>query len=249
MDGVSAVIITRDEEARLPDALASVAFCDERLVVDSGSTDRTCALGEAAGARVIVNVPWPGFVAQRTLATGAARHDWVLALDADETVSPALRDEIQALRASGFTAAGYRMPRVAFYLGTWVRATDWYPDLQLRLFDRRRGRWQGALVHESVSVDGPVARLKGEILHHPYRDVDDHRATIDRYTTLWAQQAHAAGRRTGALEIAGASAWAFVRNYLLRGGFLLGRAGLTISTLNAGYTRTKLRKLQELQKA
>jgi glycosyltransferase involved in cell wall biosynthesis len=242
---LSAVLITRNEEARLPGALDSVAFCDEKLVVDCGSTDGTCALARRAGARVIVNAPWPGFVAQRNLAVERACHDWVLCLDADERVTPALRDEIEAARARGFDYAGYRAPRVAFYLGRWVRATDWYPDLQLRLFDRRLGRWQGGHVHESVRVDGSVGRLRNEIEHHPYADIAEHLHTINDYTSLWAQQAFEAGRRTSALELVGASLWAFFRSYVFRGGLRLGRVGLTVSTLGAYYTFLKLAKLDE----
>src|SRR5439155_1047044 len=127
-------------------------FCEEIVVVDCGSRDGTRRIAEAAGARVIVHEPWPGFVAQRNFAAQSARHDWLLAVDADERVSPGLRQEIQGRRAAGFTHAGYRIPRVARYLGRWIRGTDWYPDPQLRLWDRRRGRWEGALIHESVRV-------------------------------------------------------------------------------------------------
>lgn len=245
MPKVSAVIIAKDEEERLPDALRSVAFCDEVLVVDGGSGDRTRALAEDAGARVLVNAPWPGYVAQRNHASNSACHDWVLAVDADERVTPALRDEIQALQAKGFAHAGYRIPRAAHYLGRFIRATDWYPDPQLRLYDRRRGRWQGALVHESVRVDGPVGRLRGDLEHYTYRDVSHHMQTIDRYTTLWAEQAYAEGQRAGALAAAFTCGWAFFRNYVLRRGFLLGSAGLTVSTLNAYYTFAKMAKLAE----
>jgi glycosyltransferase involved in cell wall biosynthesis len=243
---LSAVVITQDEEARLPAALESVGFCDEVVVVDSGSTDRTREIAKAAGARVLVNSPWPGFVAQRNVAVEAARHDWVLALDADERVTPALREEIRALRARGFDRAGYRIPRAAFYLGRWIRATDWYPDPQIRLFDRTRGRWEGALVHESVSVRGPVGRLRSDLEHYPYEDISHHLRKIDRYTELWAVQAFAAGRRTGVLEMVGSCAWAFLRNYVWKHGFTLGSAGVTVSTLNAYYTYVKLAKLQEL---
>jgi hypothetical protein len=242
---LSALLITKDEEARLPAALASLAFCDEIVVLDCGSGDGTREVAERAGARVSVNAPFPGFVAQRNLALERASHDWVLCLDADERVTDGLRGEIQALRQLGFTAAGYRIPRVAFYLGRWIRATDWYPDLQLRLFDRRRGRWQGGHVHESVAVEGPAAVLRHEIEHHPYADIADHMRRIDLYTTLWARHAFESGRRTGPLEMAGAAGWAFFRNYLLKGGVLLGRAGLTVSTLNAYYTFAKLAKLGE----
>jgi glycosyltransferase involved in cell wall biosynthesis len=242
---ISAVLITLNEESRLAAALESVRFCDEVLVLDAGSTDRTREVAAAAGARVVVR-SWDGFVGQRNHALEAARHDWVLAVDADERVTPALRAEIEALRAAGFAHAGYRIPRVAFYLGRWVRGTDWYPDPQLRLFDRRRGRWTGGLVHESVRVDGPMGRLRHELEHHTYEDIADHMATIDRYTTLWARQAHAEGKRAGPLDGCVASTWAFIRNYVVRGGFLLGEAGLTVSTFNAYYTYAKMAKLREL---
>jgi glycosyltransferase involved in cell wall biosynthesis len=247
---LSAVLITKDEEERLPDALASVSFCDEIVVVDAGSTDRTREIAEAAGARVLVKTPWPGYAPQRNAAVEAARHDWVLCLDADERVTPALRDEIQAARAGGFAGCdGYRMPRVAFYLGRWIRGTDWYPDRQLRLFDRRRGRWRETLIHESVRVEGRVGRLQGELEHFTYRDVSHHLRAIDQYTTLWAQQAYAEGRRAGALTAFVHGALAFLRNYVLRGGFVLGGVGLVVSTLNAHYTFVKLAKLRELRSA
>jgi glycosyltransferase involved in cell wall biosynthesis len=243
---LSAVVITHNEEENLPDALSSVAFCDEIVVVDSGSSDRTREKALAAGARVILNAPWPGFAAQRNVAVDAARHDWVIALDADERVAGPLREEIQGRRARGFDCAGYRIPRVAFYLGRWVRATDWYPDPQVRLFDRRRARWEGAHVHESVRVRGKVGRLRSDMEHHPYLDIGDHMKKIDRYTTLWAQQAFEEGRRTSIPEMAGNGLWTFLRNYVLKRGFVLGSAGFTISVLNSYYSYTKLAKLQEL---
>lgn len=245
MTPISAVLITLNEESRLAAALESVRFCEEVLVVDAHSTDRTREIAAAAGARVLVRA-WDGFTPQRNQAVAAARHDWVLAVDADERVTPALRAEIEAMRAAGFAEAGYRIPRVAFYLGRWIRGTDWYPDPQLRLFDRRHGRWTGGLVHESVQVDGPVGRLRGELEHHTYEDIADHMGAIDRYTTLWARQAHAEGRRAGPLDGCVASTWAFIRNYVVRRGFLLGEAGLTVSTFNAYYTYAKMAKLREL---
>jgi glycosyltransferase involved in cell wall biosynthesis len=246
---LTGLIIAKDEEQHLPDCLESVAFCDEVLVIDSGSTDRTRELAAAAGARVLLRAPWPGFAAQRNKGFEEARHDWVLFLDADERISPALRAEVQALRARGFDKAGYRVPRVAHYLGRWVRGTDWYPDWQLRLFDRRRGRCPQALVHESVHVDGSVGRLRGELQHLPYSDVADHVRTIDDYTTLWSQQAFESGRRTSVAELVLLPAFALLRNYVLRGGLLYGRAGLTISILNSYYTFLKFAKLLERQTA
>ncbi len=245
MTPISAVLITLNEEQRLAKALESVRFCDEVLVMDAGSVDRTREIAAAAGARVVVRA-WEGFTAQRNHVVAAARHDWVLAVDADERVTPELRAEIESLRAAGFAHAGYRIPRIAFYLGRWIRGTDWYPDPQLRLFDRRRGRWTGGLVHESVHVEGTVGRLRGDLEHHTYEDIADHMATIDRYTTLWAKQAHGEGKRAGPLDGCVASTWAFIRNYVVRGGFLLGEAGLTVSSFNAYYTYAKLAKLREL---
>ena len=202
----------------------------------------------ADGARVELGTPWPGFVAQRTRATALATHDWVLALDADERVGDALRAEIEALDRAGFKHAGYRIPRVAYYLGRWIRGTDWYPDWQVRFFDRTRAAWKGDLVHESVQVDGRVGRLHGELEHHPYADVSDHLRKIDSYTTLWAKQAHSAGRRTNIVDMTAGATWAFLRNYLLKRGLVLGSAGFIISVLNTHYTFVKLAKLRELER-
>ena len=247
MTPLTALIIAKDEEHLLPACLESIAFCDEVLVVDSGSTDATREIAQTAGARVILRAPWPGFAAQRNLGFDEARHDWILFLDADERISPALREEVQALRAGGFDKAGYRVPRVAHYLGRWIRGTDWYPDWQLRLFDRRRGRCREALVHESVQVEGAVGRLRGELLHLPYRDIADHLRTIDEYTTLWSKQAFDSGQRTSAAEMLLSPAFALLRNYVLRGGMLFGRAGMTVSMLNSYYTFLKFAKLLERQ--
>ena len=245
---LSAVLIAQNEEKTIVQALESVSFCDEIVLVDSGSSDRTRELAAQAGARVIVNAPWPGFVAQRDLAVRAARHDWVLALDADERVGAALRAEIEALRLRGCDAAGYRMPRVAFYLGRSIRGTDWYPDWQVRLFDRTRAAWQGDLVHESVVVRGPVGRLRGELEHQPYVDISDHLRKIDSYTTLWARQAHGAGRSSHLLDVCAGAGWAFFRNYVLKRGFLLGRKGLVLALLAAHYVRLKYIKLALLER-
>jgi glycosyltransferase involved in cell wall biosynthesis len=246
MTPLSAVLVTLNEERGLPAALESVAFCEEVVVVDAGSTDRTREVAEAGAARVIVNSPWPGFVAQRAFAVSAARHDWVLALDADERVTPALREEILALRSKGFDADGYRMARVARYLGRWIRGCDWYPDRQLRLFDRRKGGWEGSLIHESVRVRGRVGWLRGELEHHPYASISEHMRKIDHYTTLWAEQSYREGRRASLVQLVGGPVWALFRNFVLKGGFLLGSAGFSVSVLNAHYTHAKLAKLAEL---
>jgi glycosyltransferase involved in cell wall biosynthesis len=244
---ISAVLIAQNEEDRIEAALRSVAFCDEVLVVDGGSRDATVARISATGARLIER-RFDGFVAQKNFAVEHARHDVVLSLDADEEVTHALRREIQDLCAlAALPKSGYRVPRVTHYLGREIRATDWYPDWQLRLFDRRRGRFAGEPVHESVKVEGPVGRLAGEIIHRPYRDEAEHLRRIDRYTSLWAEAAYARGQRAWPGVGAAASFFAFVRNYFFKRGILLGAVGLRVSRLNALYVEQKFVKLKALQ--
>src|SRR5262249_27186952 len=148
---LSVTVITKNEAAHIGECLASVAWADERLVVDSGSTAGTPDLARAAGARVIVR-DWPGYAAQKNFAAGEAAHNWILSVDADERVTPALADEIQVLLRGEPPRAGYRVPRVTFHLGRWIRTTDWYPDYQLRLYDRRRASWPVRRVHESGKI-------------------------------------------------------------------------------------------------
>jgi glycosyltransferase involved in cell wall biosynthesis len=241
---VTATVITFNEAANIEAALASLDFADEIVVVDSESTDDTVAIARRFTDKVIVR-PWPGYIAQKNFAAGQASHDWIFSLDADERVSTPLADEIRAL-AEPPEAAGYRVPRVTFHLGRWLRSTDWYPDYQLRLYDRRRARWTGRHVHESVTVDGPVGRLGREILHYAYRDLSHHLLTMDRYTTLAARQMFEDGRRAGWWDLALHPPAAFLRNYLLRGGFRDGVPGLIVSAMNARYVGLKLAKLWEL---
>ena len=155
MPPLSVTIITRNEAAHIAAALASVAWADERIVVDSGSTDDTVRIARAHGARVETR-PWEGYSAQKNYAASLATHDWILSLDADERVSDPLRDEIRQVLEDPSSRRGFRIPRVAFYLGKWIRSTDWWPDWQLRLYDRREGQWTRVHVHESVRVTGPV---------------------------------------------------------------------------------------------
>jgi glycosyltransferase involved in cell wall biosynthesis len=239
--GITAIVITLNEAAHIDACLDAVAFADERIVVDSGSTDGTPDLARAKGARVEVR-GWPGYAAQKNAAAELASHDWVLSVDADERVTPALAAEIRdTLNAPAH--AGYRMPRVTFHLGRWIRTTDWYPDFQLRLYDRRRGRWTPRRVHESVTVEGTPGVLGGELQHYAYRDIEHHLDTINRYTTLAAEQLQEAGRRAGLGDLVLHPPAAFFRNYILRRGIADGVPGFIISAMNTHYVFLKFAKL------
>jgi glycosyltransferase involved in cell wall biosynthesis len=244
--GVTATIITLNESANIAAALESVSWADEIIVVDAESTDDTVAIARRFTDRVIVRA-WPGYIDQKNHAASLATHDWVLSLDADERVTPALAGEIRALLAADPADAGYRVPRISHYLGRWIRSTDWYPDYQLRLYDRRRARWTGRYVHESVQADGAVGRLRADLQHYPYRDVSHHLRTIDRYSSLAARQMHEDGRHAGAWQMVLHADAAFLRNYVVRGGFRDGAAGLIVSMLNAYYVLLKFVKLWEIE--
>lgn len=237
-----------NEADRIGDCLASLDFCDEQLVVDSHSTDATREVAKGCGARVIER-DWPGYAAQKEFAVREAANDWVLSLDADERVSPELRAEIVALREAGFPErGGFSMPRCSRYLGRWIRRGTWYPDRQLRLFDRRRGRWGGLDPHDRVELEGPAGRLRGEILHEPYRSLAEHLQTIDRYTTIRADELHRAGARARLADLVLRPAVRFVRFYWLRLGFLDGWRGLLLAYLAAHYVRLKYAKLYVRQR-
>ena len=245
MPGVTATIITLNESSNIQAALESVAWADEIVVVDAGSTDDTAAIARRFTDKVIVR-DWPGYIAQKNFAASVASHDWIFSLDADERVTPELAAEIRALLAGDPPKPGYRVPRISHYLGRWIRSTDWYPDYQLRLYDRRRARWAGRYVHESVQADGDAGRLRADLQHYPYKDVSHHLRTIDKYTTLAARQMHEDGRRVRAWQIVVHGDAAFLRNYILRGGFRDGAAGLIVSLLNSYYVALKFVKLWEL---
>ncbi len=240
---LSACVIACDEEDRIGACLASLAFCDELLVVDSHSADRTREIAAEHGARVIER-DWPGHVAQKEFAIRQAKNDWVLCVDADERISDALRAELEALRAAGFPGhAGWRMPRLSSYLGRWIRHGSWYPDRQLRLFDRRRGRWAGRDPHDRVDLEGAPGLLRGELLHHPYRDLADHLRTIDRYSTTQAELLFEDGRRAHLADLVLRPVWRFFRFYALERGFLEGWRGFVMACLAAHYVRLRWLKL------
>jgi glycosyltransferase involved in cell wall biosynthesis len=241
---LTVTVITRNEAAHIGAALESVAWADELVVVDANSSDDTVAIARRFTDRVVARA-WNGYVDQKNHAAGLASHDWILSLDADERATPELEREIRAVLSADPEAGGFRIPRLSCYLGRWIRTTDWYPDYQLRLYDRRHGRWSGRYVHESVEVGGHVGRLRNDLRHFPYRDIAHHVQTIDRYTTLAARQMAEHGRRAGLLDIAVRPPLAFLRNYVVRGGFRDAGPGLVVSLLNSYYVMLKFAKLWE----
>ena len=246
MPKLSVTVITKNEAADVGAALASVAWADELIVVDSCSTDDTVAIARRHTDRVVVR-EWPGYIAQKNYAASLAGHDWILSLDADERVTPELASEIQTCLKAAPREAAFQIPRVTWHLGRWIRSTDWYPDYQMRLYDRRSAEWTGRYVHEAVTVRGASGRLRGELQHYAYRDLSDHLETIDRYTTYAARQMYEAGRRAGAFDLVGHPPLAFLRNYIAHGGVRDGLPGFIISAMNAYYVFLKFAKLRELQ--
>ena len=249
---ITATIITYNEAENIRAACESVAWADEIIVVDAESVDATRELAAESGARVLVR-PWPGFAAQKQFAADAAAHEWVFSLDADERVSTELRAKIEDLlyTPDAQLADGYRVARRSYYMNRWIRGGGWYPDHQLRLYRRARGRWTGAHIHESVRMDegARVATLGGDLLHYSVRDAAHHHRMIgERYAPLAARQMYEQGRRTSPFAVATAAPLAFVRSYLLKGGFRDGLAGYCIARFAAHHAFLKHLLLWELQR-
>lgn len=248
---ISATIITFNEEPNIKAACESVSWADEIVVVDSESTDRTRELAEACGARVIVNA-WPGFGAQKQFAVDQAQHDWIFSLDADERVSDELRKAIEALKRRPETeiADGFLVARRTFYQQRWIRGGGWYPDRQLRLFNRTKGRWKQRHIHESVAMNSGarVGELGGDLLHYTSPNAAHHHRVIgERYAPLAAQQMYEEGRRTSIFSVASAGPAAFIRSFILKGGFRDGFAGFTIASFAAHHAFLKHLMLWEKQ--
>ncbi|MCA8941384.1 MAG: glycosyltransferase family 2 protein [Planctomycetes bacterium] len=245
---ISACVIAFEEEDRIEDCVRSLEFCDEILVIDSGSRDRTRELAAAAGADVRVNAPFPGHREQKQLAVDAARHDWVLCLDADERVTEELRDEILRLRERDVGADAYEMSRRNHYLGRVVRRGLFWPDRKVRLFDRRRARWGGTNPHDRVEL-GPGARLgrlEGAIEHLSYRDLRHHLRTIDSFTRISAQALRDEGRRGSVLDLLIRPPSVFVKSLVLKRGFLDGWRGFLIAAMAFYYDWLKYWRLLRL---
>ena len=244
---LSVIIITRNVERELPACLASAAWAAELLVIDSGSSDRTIAVAQQHGARVL-RQKWLGFGRQKQFGVTQAKHRWVLCLDADERVTEELRASIQAeLKAPRFAA--YRMKRCNRFMGRWLRHGEGYPDWSLRLFDRSRAAWSDDPVHEKVVADGDIGEVRGDLLHESENGIADYLVKQNNYTTLQAETLHARGARVGVVKLALNPLFRFIKFYFLRLGFLDGVPGLVHISIGCWNSFIKYAKLRERKTA
>lgn len=238
---LSAVVITRNAADRIEACLASLAIADEILVYDGGSTDATCRIAEAQGARIVRAPDWRGFGIQRQRAQAAARGEWILMVDSDERITPALASEIRRALAADDPAAAYALPRLSWVFGRYIRHGGWWPDYVIRLYHREHGSYDDALVHESVQLapGTRIVRLAGPLLHHTYRNVQDYLVKSAGYAAAWAEQRERDGRRSSLSAGLVHGLACFFRMYVLRAGFLDGRAGFLLALLSAQSTFAK----------
>jgi glycosyltransferase involved in cell wall biosynthesis len=220
-------------------------LADEIVVLDSGSTDRTREICASYGARVIEH-PFDGYIQQKNRATALCRYDHVLSLDADEVLTPELANAIRTVKAD-WRHDGYRLNRLTNYCGQWIRHGGWYPDWKLRLFDRRKGRWTGGLLHEElILTDGKApAALPGHLEHYSYHTISDHVKRVDRYTDIGAAQVVASGKGFLTARMIASATSRFLRDYLLRAGFLDGVNGLIIASISAHAAFLKYAKARQ----
>jgi glycosyltransferase involved in cell wall biosynthesis len=243
---LSVALIAKNEASNLPACLASVAFARQIVVVDSGSDDATCRIAAEGGCEVYCE-PWRGFGPQKQLAVDRCREPWVLVLDADERLPPETAERIRTIvSAPAATAAGYSFPRKNFFQGRWIRHAGWWPDRVVRLFRNGKGRLTVASVHEAVVVDGPVEPLTVPIEHRTESDLGAILRKIDRYSTLGATEAFAAGHRSSVWSALARAELTFLQDYVLRGGFLDGPQGLTLAVTDAINKFSKYAKLADL---
>jgi len=245
---LSVIIITKNEAKHIVACLESVAFADEFIVVDSGSTDNTVELAREFGARVEITTDWPGFGPQKNRALDLATGDWILSIDADERVTPELALAIQAAIAAP-QADAYDIPRLSEFCGRFIRHSGWWPDYVLRLFKRGTARFTDAAVHERVVSQGSVLKLKSHFEHYPYPNLDALINKINRYSSDAAAMMYARGERATIFSAMGHGFWTFVRIYLIRRGFLDGRHGLVLAVTAAAGSFFRYAKLSFMSNA
>ena len=244
---LSVVIITYNEEKNVGRCLDSVIeLADDIVVVDSYSTDKTEEICKNNGARFFKH-PFKGYIESKNYANSLAKHPYILSLDADEALSDELKKSILAAKKS-WSFDGYSMNRLANYCGKWIRHGGWYPDKKLRLFDRRKGKWDGLLVHETYQMNEKAKSgfLKGDLLHYTYYSIDEHIKQANHFSTLSAKEYYSQGKKSGYLKLFLNPVVKFLRDYFFRLGFLDGSYGFTIAKINAHTTFLKYSKLRLL---
>lgn len=247
---ISFCLITLNEESNLPRCLESLKdLASEIVVVDSGSTDATAAVATDFGARFFEQ-EWLGYVGQKNKALSLAKNDWVFSIDADEVLSPDLRDEVQALKYDGpkDDVVGYDMPRCVCYEGQWIRHGDWYPDRLVRLFRKGAGAFAGGKVHERLEISGRIESLAGDLFHYSFRDAADHWSRCEKYARLWAETQFDQGRKVGPLTPHSRAMFRWFRGYILKHGFLDGGLGLRIANYCAGEVYLKYKLLRRMNR-
>jgi glycosyltransferase involved in cell wall biosynthesis len=248
MEKISATIICLNEERNIQRCLESLSFADEIIVVDSGSRDRTVEICRRYTDHVMYH-PWPGHVEQKNYALDQAQYDWILSLDADEVVSPQLKESIlNALQNDHGKYDGYRVNRHVYYLGRWINHC-WYPEYKIRLFRKSKGRWTGRNPHDTVSLRGTYRDLKGDLEHYTYRNISQHLQTIDSFSSIGAREAFERGRATHLSNLIFNPLFRFFKLYFLKRGFLDGVPGFIIAVLGSYYCFLKYAKLWEMHKS
>ena len=242
---ITATIITLNEESKIARSIESLRCCDEIVVVDSGSNDRTVELASNLGARGVES-PWHGYAPQKNYAADQATHDWILSLDADEALSESLEGEIWTLKKKGPSYDAYTVPRLAQYMGRWILHSGWYPDRKVRLYHRAKAKWVGDFVHESVEVNGRLGHLDANLLHYTCDSLSEHLKTMDRYTTLAAEELVFHKQRIYTRNMILDPAWTFLKTYFFQRGFQDGLEGLTIAYMAALYTFLKYAKARNM---
>lgn len=247
MPTLSVILITRNEEANLGDCLASLeGIAQQIVVVDTTSSDRTLEIARSHGAVIAQPLDWPGFGPQKNRALDLASSEWVLSIDADERLTPALRSEILTAIHHSAHVNCFAIPRLSWYCGRFIRHSGWSPDYVDRLFKRGTARFSDDLVHERLIPSGSVARLKNPMLHYSFMNYSQVLQKLDRYSTVAAEQAFAKGKTSSPLKAVFHGAWAFIRTYIIRAGFLDGGQGFALAISNAQGTYYRYIKLWHL---
>ena len=245
MDTISALIITFNEEENIVDCLESVKWCDEIVIVDSFSEDKTVELASQYTEKVYLH-KFDNFASQRNYALEKVESDWVLVIDADERVTEELKVEISDVLSSDNSVQAYEIPRKNYFLGKWVKYCGWYPDYTLRLFKNNQQLKYKGKVHENIRTDMKVRNMESPLIHYTYQDLTDYLEKINNYTTLWAEEKHRKGKQTSMLYILLRSMFEFIQKYFFRKGFLLGSQGLILSCILTYYVFLKYVKLWEI---